>query len=247
MTKNGMIRVFDENGNEIGQTYPKRVNGLIKKGRARFTDESETAIVLTDAEPKIEDTEACPPNNLTLSEDMKMAEHTATTVCENNSEAMNHTATATAGNAYDATGAMPEELRRLYDKLDEIDKEIYELRDWIGEVSTEALGVQLAQLDKMRNVTLALIEDFKKKVKPKVVNIEESIYKAQLDVLLKLMKEKEEELAERLTNDEDFTVTDYETLTAALDARFSKRMNELINNIANAGKEKAETADNANE
>ena len=49
MTKNGeMIRVFDANGNEIGQTYPRRVQGLIKKGRARFTYDSETAIVLTD-------------------------------------------------------------------------------------------------------------------------------------------------------------------------------------------------------
>ena len=74
MTKNEMIRVFDADGNEIGQTYPKRVQGLIKKGRARFTDDSETAIVLTDTAK--ENTEACPPTD--KSEDYKMFEDTNT-------------------------------------------------------------------------------------------------------------------------------------------------------------------------
>ena len=45
------VRVLDEAGNEYEATYMKRAKGLVKHGRARFTDESQTAIILT-----------CPPN-----------------------------------------------------------------------------------------------------------------------------------------------------------------------------------------
>ena len=39
MTANGsghLIRVFDENGEQIGTTYPKRARGLVRRGRARW-------------------------------------------------------------------------------------------------------------------------------------------------------------------------------------------------------------------
>ena len=55
MEKN--IIVVDEQGNEIGATYPKRAKGLVKKGRARFTDENKICL-------------ACPPDKYT--EDIKM-------------------------------------------------------------------------------------------------------------------------------------------------------------------------------
>ncbi|MGN0181722.1 MAG: hypothetical protein ACI4DP_04830 [Candidatus Ornithomonoglobus sp.] len=42
MTKN--ITVIDENGNIVGSTYPKRADGLVKKGRARWI--SDTAVCL---------------------------------------------------------------------------------------------------------------------------------------------------------------------------------------------------------
>ncbi len=42
MIKN--ITVIDENGNIIGSTYPKRADGLVKKGRARWI--SENAVCL---------------------------------------------------------------------------------------------------------------------------------------------------------------------------------------------------------
>ena len=44
MTKN--IKVTDENGNIIGYTYPKRVKGLVKNGRAELVGDCE--IRLTD-------------------------------------------------------------------------------------------------------------------------------------------------------------------------------------------------------
>lgn len=55
MPKN--IAVVDENGNEYEATYPKRAKGLVKKGRARFIDESTICL-------------ACPPDN--ISEDSTM-------------------------------------------------------------------------------------------------------------------------------------------------------------------------------
>lgn len=42
------VRVLDEAGNEYEATYPKRAKGLVKHGRARFADESQTAIILRE-------------------------------------------------------------------------------------------------------------------------------------------------------------------------------------------------------
>jgi len=57
MTKN--ITVLDDSGNVIGQTFPKRAKGLIKKGRARYKDEQTLILV------------ACPPND-NISEEHNM-------------------------------------------------------------------------------------------------------------------------------------------------------------------------------
>lgn len=62
-----MIKVLDNNGNELSSTYPKRARGLVKKGRARFIDDS--TIVLEETQSNR--TEACPPIDI-QSEDMKM-------------------------------------------------------------------------------------------------------------------------------------------------------------------------------
>ncbi len=68
MTKN--VIVVDEQGNQYEATYPKRAQGLVKNGRARFVDDTHTKICL-----------ACPPNeNL---EDKKMSENIITNAVEN--------------------------------------------------------------------------------------------------------------------------------------------------------------------
>ena len=68
MTKN--VIVVDEQGNTYEATYPKRAEGLVKNGRARFVDDTHTKICL-----------ACPPNeNL---EDNKMSENIITNAVEN--------------------------------------------------------------------------------------------------------------------------------------------------------------------
>lgn len=51
MVKN--ISVVDEQGKVYGVTYPKRARGLVRKGRARFVD--ETAICLVRLPDKTED------------------------------------------------------------------------------------------------------------------------------------------------------------------------------------------------
>ena len=46
MTANGSgsrIRVFDESGEWIGTTYPKRARGLVKNGRARWLADETNA------------------------------------------------------------------------------------------------------------------------------------------------------------------------------------------------------------
>ena len=50
MEKN--ITVFDCDMNVIGQTYPKRANGLIKKGRAVPADDGKSIIMLAAAPPQ---------------------------------------------------------------------------------------------------------------------------------------------------------------------------------------------------
>lgn len=69
------VRVTDEAGHEYEATYMKRAKGLVKHGRARFADESQTAIIL-----------ACPPNQHMILEDISMNEqinHTEVTATEN--------------------------------------------------------------------------------------------------------------------------------------------------------------------
>jgi len=112
MAKNGdTISVFDESGNEIGQTYPKRANGLIKKGRARRT--SDDSIVLCD--DKTPDSATCPTDDIYSEDNVMDTEKTNI-----NSEAAENTA------------LVPYELKRLYDKLDEIDRYVFELNSFIA-------------------------------------------------------------------------------------------------------------------
>ena len=74
------VRVLDEAGNEYEATYPKRAKGLVKHGRARFTDESQTAILLT-----------CPPNQDMNLEDNTMNEQINHTEVTENSAAETYT------------------------------------------------------------------------------------------------------------------------------------------------------------
>ncbi len=233
MTKNGeMIRVFDADGNEIGQTYPKRVQGLIKKGRARFTDDSETAIVLTDTAK--ENTEACPPIHqaefIPQSEDYKMFEDTNTAEVLETITPAEETVAET----------MPEELRRLYDKLDEIDDEIRNLKKYISveppegsyenselttvfASETRRLEIMLDNWGNIREDTVHMIEAYKKEHAPKE-NPAAHYVRDQIDFISNELKGAIDKLTERFVND-DIDENDYrarvEILTETADARIA--------------------------
>ena len=230
MTKNEMIRVFDADGNEIGQTYPKRVQGLIKKGRARFTDDSETAIVLTDTTN--ENTEACPPTD--KSEDIKMFEDT------NTAEVLETITPAEEPVTGEIPETMTEELRRLYDKLDDIDDEIRYLKKYIpveppeGSYENNELATILAaetkrlenMLDKWGNIredTVHMIEAYKKEHAPKE-NPAAQYVREQIDFISNELKGAIDKLTERFVND-DIDDNDYrgrmEVLTETADARIA--------------------------
>lgn len=72
------VRVLDEAGHEYEATYTKRAKGLVKHGRARFADDSQTVIIL-----------ACPPNQNLILEDNTMNEQ------NNNTEVTENTAAET--------------------------------------------------------------------------------------------------------------------------------------------------------
>ncbi len=230
MTKNEMIRVFDADGNEIGQTYPKRVQGLIKKGRARFTDDSETAIVLTDTTN--ENTEACPP--IQSSEDYKMFEDT------NTAEVLETITPAEESVTGEIPETMPEELRRLYDKLDDIDDEIRNLKKYIPaeppegsyekselttilSVETKRLEVMLDKWGNIREDTVHMIEAYKKEHAPKE-NPAERYVREQIDFISNELKGAIDQLTERLVN-EDIAAGDYrmifEVLVETADVRIA--------------------------
>ncbi len=231
MTKNGeMIRVFDADGNEIGQTYPKRVQGLIKKGRARFTDDSETAIVLTDTTN--ENTEACPPTD--KSEDYKMFEDT------NTAEVLETITPAEETVTDEIPESMPEELRRLYDKLDQIDEEIRNLNKYIpveppegsyenNELATilasetNRLGKMIDNWGNIRENTVHMIEAYKKEHAPKE-NPAAQYVREQIDFISNELKGAIDQLTERLVN-EDIAAGDYrmifEVLVETADARIA--------------------------
>ncbi len=235
MTKNEMIRVFDADGNEIGQTYPKRVQGLIKKGRARFTDDSETAIVLTDTIN--ENTEACPTIHSELrshSEDYKMFEDT------NTAEVLETITPAEESVTGEIPETMPEELRRLYDKLDDIDDEIRNLKKYIPaeppegsyekselttilSVETKRLEVMLDKWGNIREDTVHMIEAYKKEHAPKE-NPAEHYVREQIDFISSELKGAIDQLTERVVN-EDIAAGDYrmifEVLVETADARIA--------------------------
>lgn len=60
------IKVFDKNHNPIGETYPKRAEGLVKKGRAEYSpDKNSITLFLTNTEEKLM------PENITPEEILK--------------------------------------------------------------------------------------------------------------------------------------------------------------------------------
>lgn len=137
------VRVLDEAGNEYEATYPKRAKGLVKHGRARFTDDSQTVIIL-----------ACPPNH-----DMNLEDNTM-------NEQINHTEVTenTAAEAYTYEYAL-KQIELLTRQVDHIHLAISELGHLENEGtpcggSAKSVAEGIADVVRCRETTAQKLIDF---------------------------------------------------------------------------------------
>lgn len=63
------VLVSDENGTQVGLTYPKRAAGLVKKGRARYVNDREIRLDVSDVTIITEETKMDNNNIITQNED----------------------------------------------------------------------------------------------------------------------------------------------------------------------------------
>lgn len=68
MTKNDAqakqtVRIYSADGEEIGTTYPKRARGLVRKGRARYVNDTDIRLIVSDVTQITEETKM--DNNIT--------------------------------------------------------------------------------------------------------------------------------------------------------------------------------------
>ena len=142
------VRVLDEAGNEYEATYPKRAKGLVKHGRARFTDESQTFIIL-----------ACPPDQNMILEDNTMNEQI------NNTEA---TATEVAAEKYTYEYAL-RQIEIITNQIDHIHLALSELGHLENEGtpcggSATSVAESIADVVKCRETTAQRLIDFYEKM-----------------------------------------------------------------------------------
>ena len=141
------VRVLDEAGNEYEATYTKRARGLVKHGRARFADESQTVIIL-----------ACPPNQTMILEDHTMNEQI------NNTENTETTATETAAEKYTYEYAL-KQIELLTSQVDHIHLAISELGHLENEGtpcggSAKSVAEGIADVVRCRETTAQKLIDF---------------------------------------------------------------------------------------
>ncbi len=136
------VRVLDEAGHEYEATYMKRAKGLVKHGRARFADDSQTVIIL-----------ACPPDQNMILEDNTMNEQNNTEVTEN-----------TATEAYTYEYAL-KQIELLTNQVDHIHLAISELGHLENEGtpcggSAKSVAEGIADVVRCRETTAQKLIDF---------------------------------------------------------------------------------------
>ena len=147
------VRVLDEAGNEYEATYPKRAKGLVKHGRARFTDESQTAILLT-----------CPPNH-----DMNLEDNTMNEQINNTENTATETAaTEVAAEKYTYEYAL-RQIEIITNQIDHIHLAISELGRLENEGtpcggSAKSVAEGIADVVKCRETTAQRLIDFYEKM-----------------------------------------------------------------------------------
>ena len=146
----------------------------------------------------------------------------------------------------ETTETMPEELRRLYDKLDDIDDEIRNLKNYIpveppeGAYENSELATILASETRrleimannwgnIREDTIHTIEAYKKEHAPKE-NPEERYINDQIDFINNELKGAINQLTERVVN-EDIAAGDFRMIFEILTATADARIANLLGNI----------------
>lgn len=142
------VQVTDEAGNRYEATYPKRARGLVKHGRARFTDDSQTAIILT-----------CPPDQTMILEDMTMNEQ-----IKNTEMTENATVETPAAEKYTYEYAL-KQIELITSQVDHIQLAISELGSLHNEAtpiggSARFLADGIADVVKCRETTAQKLIDF---------------------------------------------------------------------------------------
>lgn len=137
------VRVLDEAGHEYEATYMKRAKGLVKHGRARFADDSQTVIIL-----------ACPPNQNMILEDNTMNEQ------NNNIEVTENT----VAEAYTYEYAL-KQIELLTNQVDHIHLAISELGHLENEGtpcggSAKSVAEGIADVVRCRETTAQKLIDF---------------------------------------------------------------------------------------
>ena len=144
MPKN--IAVVDENGNEYEATYPKRARGLVKKGRARFIDESTICL-------------ACPPDN--ISEDSIMTEEKNTYKDANTEDigvSENTNIIDENTGAYDLTESAEPEIKTETAETVEENITVREILKRIDDISTDGAFLTSA-ISELANVKISGVGD----------------------------------------------------------------------------------------
>lgn len=139
MTKN--VTVLSSEGNPIGATYPKRAQGLVKKGRARYLDGDETVIVLAASPDDITSQEDEMNNNFNFDEFIEKTKAAAKAA----GETVYHVTETAADKAEDAfnraiahlNSAMTDYLAKKESESESIENELSELESDLGEIEAE--------------------------------------------------------------------------------------------------------------
>ena len=185
MEKN--VIVVDDNGKELGATYPKRAKGLVKKGRARFIDVNKICL-------------ACPAEEITEDEimsDIKIDQTTGEVIENVKTDAVPEI----PGNSK-SENAMPT-LGYILERIDSIAKDnqyIHEALSQLSELKTAGPGDICGQ---SKADAIAHVVDAREETNRKLLAFYEMLYK-DVQCAVKSEKKIPEQFIKIIEAEEDY-------------------------------------------
>ena len=185
MEKN--VIVVDDNGKELGATYPKRAKGLVKKGRARFIDQNRICL-------------ACPAEEITEDEimsDIKIDQTTGEVIENVKTDAVPEI----PGNSK-SENTMPT-LGYILERIDSIAKDnqyIHDALSQLSELKTAGPGDICGQ---SKADAIAHVVDAREETNRKLLAFYEMLYK-DVQCAVKSEKKIPEQFIEIIEAEEDY-------------------------------------------